>query len=99
MKIVSESVISSLLTILDIEYKNIKILTKKINKRISLNKKLYSYLLISFFIILKILKILFFFVPSKQFYIFIFKLLSNLPSPLNLINKLICSYILLDCYE
>jgi hypothetical protein len=99
MKIVSESVISSLLIILDIEYKNIKILTKKINKRISLNKKLYSYLLISFFIILKILKILFFFVPSKQFYIFIFKLLSNLPSPLNLINKLICSYILLDCYE
>lgn len=99
MKIVSESVISSLLKNLDIKYKNINLLTKKINKRISLNKKLYRYLLTSFFVSLKILKFLFFFIPSKQFYIFIFKLLSNLPSPLNLVNKLICSYIVLDCYE
>ena len=51
MKIVSESVISSLLKNLDIKYKNINLLTKKINKRISLNKKLYRYLLHLFLLV------------------------------------------------
>ena len=99
MKIVSENVIKSILEELEIDSPNVTQLTQKINTRIKLNKNIYKYIFIIFFFILKILRTLMFFLPGKIFYKFVFKFLSKLPSPLNLVYKLISSYVVLDCFE
>lgn len=99
MKIISENVIRSILEELEIDSSNVVQLTQKINTRIKLNKNIYKYIIIIFFFILKTLRILMFFLSGKAFYKFAFKFFSKLPSPLNLVYKLISSYVVLDCFE
>lgn len=96
---INQKSIEAIVKILGLHEVNIIQLTKKINYQISLNKNLYKNLIYIFFIVLKIIKLILFFIPSLYFYTFMFRILSKSPSPLNLVYKLLASYIILDSFE
>ncbi len=99
VNIITETSVEAVVEILGFRKVNITQLTKKINYQISLNKNLYKNLIYIFFIILKPINLVLFFIPKLKFYTFLFKILSNSPPPINLVYKLLASYIILDRFE
>ncbi len=98
--IINQNIVKSQLKFFELEEsENIEEIAKKLSVRIQSTKNIYKYLLLGFFLFLYVVRILFFFIPSTLFYYYIFKLFSVLPSPFNLVTKLVRGYILLDYFE
>ena len=90
--IINQNIVKSQLKFFELESENIEEIAKKLSVRIQSTKNIYKYLLLGFFLFLYVVRILFF-IPSTLFYYYIFKLFSVLPSPFNLVTKLVRGYI------
>ena len=99
--IINQNIVKSQLKFFELEEsENIEEIAKKLSVRIQSTKNIYKYLLLGFFLFLYVVRILFFFLSHRHCSITIFfKLFSVLPSPFNLVTKLVRGYILLDYFE
>jgi hypothetical protein len=99
--VINSKIIESQLVFLSLEYDNIQVvnITKRLRTRIGNTKPLYSKLLNIFFFLTSLFRYIFFFVSPIVFYSGVFRFFNKLPSPFNLVAKLVRSYILLDYFE
>lgn len=98
---INSKIIESQLVFLDLKYENIQVvnITEKLRTRIGNTKPIYNMLLNIFFFLISLFRYIFFFISPLIFYSCVFRLFYKLPSPFNLVTKLIRSYILLDYFE
>ena len=98
---INSKIIESQLVFLNLSYEQHQAdsILNKLRIRIENTKPIYKNLLNVFFLILSLFRYILFFIPSTIFYSYIFKLFNKLPSPFNLVTKLVRGYILLDFFE
>lgn len=99
--IINPKIIEAQLVFLDLRYENIQVIniTEKLVTRIGNTKPIYNMLLKIFFILISLFRYIFFFISPVIFYSYVFRLFNKLPSPFNLVSKLVRSYIILDYFE
>ena len=99
--LINKKIVESQLMFFNLQYDDniLDELSFKLQIRVKHTKHIYKNLLQSFFLFLKIIRLIFFVIPSKKFYKYVFLIFDKLPSPLNLVTKLVRGYILLDFFE
>ena len=99
--LISKKIVESQLIFFNLKYNDsiLDELSFKLQTRVKHTKHIYKNLLQSFFLFIKIVRLIFFVVPSKKFYKYVFLIFGKLPSPLDLVTKLVRGYILLDFFE